>query len=339
MFDDLLKGKRVLITGGTGSFGNTIVNSLLKMDLEKIIIFSRDENKQYHMKNRLEEHSSRLKFIIGDVRDLEKLRQSFKGIDVIFHAAAYKHVPGYESFPMEAIKTNIHGAHNVKLAAIENNVEKVVAISTDKAVKPVNVMGMTKALQEKVMLDDTESDTDFICVRYGNVLSSRGSVVPFFREMIKQKNPLPITHKDMTRYLLTLEQAIGLVFHATKNGKSGQLFVKKMPGCKIVDLASVMGEAIAGDPNYPVKFVGIRPGEKIHELLVSEEEMRRAKETENHYIIHKHGALDAPEIKTPLNEYSSNSFLPMGRKEILDILNSGGELNPEKQPQEQLYMI
>ncbi len=325
MFENLLKGKRVLVTGGTGSFGNTIINSLLKMDPEKIVIFSRDENKQYHMKNRLEEHESRLKFIIGDVRDIEKLKQSFKGIDVIYHAAAYKHVPGYESFPMEAVKTNLLGAYNVKMAAIENDVKKVVTISTDKAVKPVNVMGMTKALQERVMFDDTDSTTDFICVRYGNVLSSRGSVIPFFKERIKNKKFLPITHSDMTRFLLSLEQAIGLVFYATKYGKNGQLFVKKMPACKITDLAKVMGEILANNPNYPTKIVGIRPGEKIHELLVSEEEMRRAKETEDYYIIHKHGLLEKPELINNLTEYGSNTFASLNREEIIDILKIAGE--------------
>lgn len=330
MLDDIVKGKTVLVTGGTGSFGNTIIDVLIRMDPKKIIIFSRDEDKQYHMKNRLEDHAHRLKFIIGDVRDLEKLRQTFKRVDIVYHAAAYKHVPGYESYPMEAIKTNIHGAYNVKLAAVENNVEKVVAISTDKAVKPVNVMGMTKALQEKVMLDDTESNTEFICVRYGNVLSSRGSVVPFFKEMIKQGKEIPITHKDMTRYLLTLEEAIELVFHATKNGKNGQLFVKKMPACRITDLASVMGEVFANNPNYPTKEVGIRHGEKIHELLVSEEEMRRSKETESHYIIHKHGALKNPEIITQINEYASNTNPPLEREQIKGLLkNAKGQIKEE----------
>ena len=330
MFEDLVKGKTVLVTGGTGSFGNTIIDTLLKMEPGKIIIFSRDEDKQYHMKNRLEGHADKLRFIIGDVRDLEKLRQTFKGVDIVYHAAAYKHVPGYESFPMEAIKTNIYGAYNVKLAAVENNVEKVVAISTDKAVKPVNVMGMTKALQEKVMLDDTESDTKFICVRYGNVLSSRGSVVPFFKERIKSGKEIPITHREMTRYLLTLEEAIELVFHATKFGKSGQLFVKKMPACRIVDLAGVMGEIFANDPNYPVKEVGIRPGEKIHELLVSEEEMRRAKETESHYIIHKHGVLEKPELIAQINEYASNTYAPLTREQIKELLkNAKGEIKEE----------
>ena len=338
MGENPVDGKTVLVTGGTGSFGNTIINSLLQMDTKKVIIFSRDENKQYHMKNRLEEHLDRLKFVIGDVRDLEKLRQSFKNVDVIYHAAAYKHVPGYESFPMEAVKTNVLGAHNVKMAAIENNVEKVVAISTDKAVKPINVMGMTKALQEKVMLDDTESSTDFICVRYGNVLSSRGSVIPFFKERIKNKKFLPITHQDMTRYLLSLEQAIDLVFHATKHGKSGQLFVRKMPACRIADLASVMGEMFAGDPDYPTKIVGIRQGEKIHELLVSEEEMRRAKETENHYIIHKHGLLEKPEVMTALVEYGSNTFPPLTREEIVNILKIASE-EISNVPQETIYHI
>ena len=339
MFHDIFQGKRVLITGGTGSFGNTIVGSLLQTDPAKVIIFSRDENKQYHTKNRLEDYGDKLKFIIGDVRDQEKLNQSFKNVDIIFHAAAYKHVPGYESFPMEAVKTNVLGAHNVKIAAMANNVEKVIAISTDKAVKPVNVMGMTKALQEKVMLDDTDSSTDFICVRYGNVLSSRGSVVPFFKERILQKKPLPITHPEMTRYLLTLEQAIGLVFHATKHGKSGELFVKKMPACRIVDLASVMGEAFANKPDYPTQIVGIRPGEKIHELLVSEEEMRRVKETDHHYIVYKHGVVEKPDIKTPINEYGSNTYPPLSKEAILEILKVGGEIHLEGDIQHQLYLI
>ena len=323
---EYVKDKNILITGGTGSFGHQIVSQLVKFEPNKIVIFSRDEKKQYDMQNEFEEHSDLLEFIIGDVRDYAKIHESMKNVEVVYHAAALKQVPNCEFHPFEAVKTNVLGAENVRRAAIENDVEVVVAISTDKAVKPVNVMGMTKAIQERVMLNSTNRkwNTKFLCVRYGNVIGSRGSVIPFFKQRIEEGKFLPITDNEMTRFLLSLEDAIGLVFKATVEGETGQLFVKKMPACYVLDLAKVMSKAITGEDNYPIKEVGIRPGEKIHEVLVSEEEMRRAVETEMHYVIQPYGKLEKPLLMRDLKEYTSDNTQILNEDEIISLLKKEG---------------
>ncbi len=330
-----IDGKVVMVTGGTGSFGHQIVDELLKLNPKQIIIFSRDEDKQYKM--RLEYQSEKLKFVIGDVRDFDRVLEATYGVDVIFHAAALKHVPYCEFHPYEAVKTNVIGAHNVKRAAILNNVSKLIAISTDKAVKPVNAMGMSKALQEKTLLSNggKENNTTIAFVRYGNVVGSRGSVVPFFKEKVLKNEPLPITHQDMTRFLLTLPQSIQLVFYALKTAKGGEIFVKKSPSCRIVELAKVMAEALTGKEDYPIKIVGVRPGEKIHEILVSEEEIIRTDEKEEYFIIYPHEKFFDPntrtlfdsltKIKVPtIKEYSSTNTTMLDEKEILEILKSTG---------------
>ena len=319
---EYVKDKNILITGGTGSFGHQIVSQLVKYEPNKIVIFSRDEKKQYDMQNEFEEHDDLLEFIIGDVRDYAKIHEAMRNVEVVYHAAALKQVPNCEFHPFEAVKTNVIGAENVRRAAIENNVEVVVAISTDKAVKPVNVMGMTKAIQERVMLNSTNRkwNTRFLCVRYGNVIGSRGSVIPFFKQRIEEGKFLPITNNEMTRFLLLLEDAIGLVFKATVEGETGQLFVKKMPACYVLDLAKVMSKAITGEDNYPIKEVGIRPGEKIHEVLVSEEEMRRASETEMHYVIQPYGKLEKPLLMRDLKEYASGNTQILNEDEIITLL-------------------
>ena len=321
-----LKGKNILITGGTGSFGHQIVSQLIEFKPNKIVIFSRDEKKQYDMQNEFEGHRDLIEFIIGDVRDYTKIYEAMKNIDIVYHAAALKQVPNCEFHPFEAVKTNILGAENVRRASIENGVEVVVAVSTDKAVKPINVMGMTKAIQERIMLNPTNGkwDTKFICVRYGNVIGSRGSVIPFFKQRIERGEFLPITNYEMTRFLLSLKDAIGLVFKATIEGETGQLFVKKMLSCYIVDLAKVMSKAITGKEDYSIKEVGIRPGEKIHEVLVSEEEMLRAVETEMHYIIHPHGELERPRLMRDLKEYTSNNTKILNEDEIISLLKHEG---------------
>lgn len=323
-----IKNKNVLITGGTGSFGYQITNELLKIKPNKIIILSRDEKKQYDMKNFFE-HNDFLEFIIGDVRDYARVYEAMKDVDIVFHAAALKQVPNCEFHPFEAVKTNIIGAENVRRAAMENDVNTVIAISTDKAVKPINVMGMTKAIQERIMLNSNNLNDDrwrtkFLCVRYGNVIGSRGSVIPFFKKRIEENKFLPITNYDMTRFLLTLHQAIDLVFKATVEGESGQLFVKKMPACKIVDLAKVMSKEITGRDDYPIKEVGIRPGEKIHEVLVSEEEMRRSIETETHYVIYPHGMLEKPKLINDIAEYASYNTTQLDNKSLAELLRSEG---------------
>jgi FlaA1/EpsC-like NDP-sugar epimerase len=321
-----LKGKNILITGGTGSFGHQIVSQLIEFKPNKIVIFSRDEKKQYDMQNEFEGHSDLIEFIIGDVRDYTKIYEAMKNIDIVYHAAALKQVPNCEFHPFEAVKTNILGAENVRRASIENGVEVVVAVGTDKAVKPINVMGMTKAIQERIMLNPTNGkwDTKFICVRYGNVIGSRGSVIPFFKQRVEESKFLPVTDYKMTRFLLSLKDAIGLVFKATIEGETGQLFVKKMPACYVTDLAKAMSTAMTGKEDYSIKEVGIRPGEKIHEVLVSEEEMRRAVETGTHYIIHPHGKLETPCLIRDLKEYTSNNTKILNEDEIISLLKHEG---------------
>ena len=312
-YSSIIDEKNILITGGTGSFGRQLVKEISNLAPKKVVIFSRDEDKQYAMKQDLadEEISKKLSFVIGDIRDYERFYSTSKDMDVIFHAAALKQVPTVELYPYEAVKTNIIGTYNIVRAAVARKVKNVISISTDKAVKPVNAMGMTKALQEKIMLsDDLQKDgTKFSCVRYGNVLGSRGSVIPLWDLKIEKNQPLPVTHPDMTRFMLTLSEAIHVVFYALKNTKGGEIFVKKAPAAKIVELAKVYAELKSKKKNYPVEYVGIRAGEKIHEVLVSQEEKRHATEEKNHFIIHKENEFDTKSIKNldTLEEYGSNT--------------------------------
>ncbi|MBA3632975.1 MAG: polysaccharide biosynthesis protein [Acidobacteria bacterium] len=295
-----LEGKRILVTGGTGSLGQTLVNRLLTGEIGKparITVFSRDEAKQHYM--RLEFMHKRtatddviyqdsqdiLNFRIGDVRDYSALLGAMREADVVFHAAALKQVPSCEYFPFEAILTNIVGAQNVTRAIRENNlpVEKVVGISTDKACKPINVMGMTKALQERVLIEANRDcpDTSFVCVRYGNVIASRGSIVPLFVEQVRKNQPLTVTLEEMTRFLLSLDRAVDTVFAAITEGFRGETYVPKVAAAKMIDVA----KAIMGEKDLPIVFTGIRPGEKIHEIMVSEEECFRTAERGDYYVI------------------------------------------------------
>ena len=325
-FSNVLSDRRILITGGTGSFGHQVLNELLNYNPKQIIIFSRDEDKQHKMRSeyRKEYESGKLKFVIGDVRDYRRLLEIFKNVDVVFHAAALKHVPYGEFHPMEIVKTNILGAHNVKEASIECGVSNLVAISTDKAVKPINAMGISKALQEKVLLNNAgnEDKITISCVRYGNVLGSRGSVMPLFDSKLSKKEPLPITHPEMTRFMLTLPQAIELVFHTLANSKGGEIFVKKSPACKIIDLAQAYAEVMTQNENYPIEIIGIRPGEKIHELLVAEEEMHRARETDTHFIVQPFNEMQniRPDEQRKLRFYGSNNTTMLDKQGLLDML-------------------
>jgi FlaA1/EpsC-like NDP-sugar epimerase len=324
-YSPIIDGKNILITGGTGSFGRQLVKEISNLAPKKVVIFSRDEDKQYVMKQDLadEEISKRLSFVIGDIRDYERFYSTSKDMDVIFHAAALKQVPTVELYPYEAVKTNIIGTYNIVRAAVARKVKNVISISTDKAVKPVNAMGMTKALQEKIMLsDDLQKDgTKFSCVRYGNVLGSRGSVIPLWDLKIKKNKPLPVTHPDMTRFMLTLNEAIHLVFYALKNTHGGEIFVKKAPATKIVDLAKVYAEIKTGNSDYPINLVGRRAGEKIHEVLVSEEEMRNVKEMEDHYIIHRELEFDLDSLKKEkLSEYSSDTVPLITKPELKNLM-------------------
>jgi UDP-N-acetylglucosamine 4,6-dehydratase len=323
----VLKGKRILITGGTGSFGRAIVKELLRFEPARIHIYSRDEKKQYDMAMEYKRHPL-LRFNIGDVRDLERTRDAMRGVDIVFNAAALKQVPACEYAPFEAAETNIIGANNVRRAAIEAGVHTVLSISTDKAVKPVNVMGMTKAIQERIMLDPTysTSETKFVCVRYGNVLGSRGSVVPLFADQVRRGLALPITHHDMTRFQLTLAEAVQLVFVATVKGESGDLWVQKMPAARIADLGQALAYGMTGNTDYPVEVIGMRPGEKMHEVLVSEEEMWRATELENHYLIPswaKSQDKEGAEI-VDASEYTSEITHRLTTDEMLAMLEEDG---------------
>ena len=321
-YSSILNNKNILITGGTGSFGHQMILELMQYKPKLIRIFSRDEDKQYNLKQEFLESPilDKIQFVIGDVRDYERIYSVTKDMDIIFHAAALKHVPSVEAHPYEAVKTNIVGAFNVVTAAVACQVDKVVAVSTDKAVKPVNAMGMTKALQEKLILSDeiTKDKTTFCCVRYGNVLGSRGSVIPLWDKHLEQNKPLPITHPDMTRFMLTLSQAIDLVFYSLKHAKGGEIFVKKAPATKMIDLARAYAELKTGEKNYPLTYIGIRAGEKIHEILVSEEEMRHIKEEKDHFVIKREAEIDKSFVKKKTNfiEYGSGNTLQLSVKEL-----------------------
>jgi len=321
-YSSVLDNKNILITGGTGSFGHQMIIELMKYKPKLIRIFSRDEDKQHNLKQELLESPilDKIQFVIGDVRDYDRMYSVTKDMDIIFHAAALKQVPSVEAHPYEAVKTNIIGAYNVVTAAVARKVSKVIAVSTDKAVKPVNAMGMTKALQEKLILSDeiTKDKTTFCCVRYGNVLGSRGSVIPLWDKRLEQNKPLPITHPDMTRFVLTLSQAIDLVFYSLKNGKGGEIFVKKAPATKMVNLARAYAELKTGKKNYPLEYIGIRAGEKIDEVLVSEEEMRRVSEKKDHFVIKRESLIDKNFLKksTKLTEYGSGTITPLNIEEL-----------------------
>ena len=325
-YSSILDNKNILITGGTGSFGHQMIIELMKYKPKLIRIFSRDEDKQHNLKQELLESPilDKIQFVIGDVRDYDRMYSVTKDMDIIFHAAALKQVPSVEAHPYEAVKTNIIGAYNVVTAATARKVSKVIAVSTDKAVKPVNAMGMTKALQEKLILSDeiTKDKTTFCCVRYGNVLGSRGSVIPLWDKRLEQNKSLPITHPDMTRFMLTLSQAIDLVFYSLKNGKGGEIFVKKAPATKMVNLARAYAELKTGKKNYPLEYIGIRAGEKIDEVLVSEEEMRHVSEKKDHFVIKRESLIDKSFLKksTKLTEYGSGTITPLNIEELKSLM-------------------
>lgn len=284
-----IEDKKILLTGGTGSFGKYILPFLLKYNPQQIIIFSRDEDKQHHMRREFAS-ADNIRFTIGDVRDLLRIKEVSRNVDTVIHAAALKQVPYCEEYPPEAILTNVIGARNIQIVCIENKVEKAIGISTDKAVKPVNVMGMTKSLQERIFTASPADYTKFACVRYGNVIGSRGSVIPLFLDRIHEGKKLPITHPDMTRFLITLRYAINLVFLALIQMKGGEVFVRKCPSCRIIQLGKVMYKEFNPEQARTLKndyFIemGIRPGEKIHEVLVSEDEARQRAEDKGHYYV------------------------------------------------------
>lgn len=265
-----LKGKRILVTGGTGSFGNALLDALVGVDAQ-VVVFSRDEKKQHEM--HLARHSSTIEFVIGDIRDRDKLTSAMRGADFVFHAAALKHVPVGEQFPEEVIATNVLGTKNVLDAAEQTGVQKVINISTDKAVEPINAYGMTKALAEKLVAARL-GNTAYVNLRYGNVLGSRGSVVPLFLDQISRGQPLTITHDAMTRFLMPLEHAVLLVDKCVRDGKNGDLFVIRSPAATVATVADALSLHFGRDLQR--RIIGVRPGEKMHEVLLTSEEERRA---------------------------------------------------------------
>ena len=281
----MFENKTLLITGGTGSFGHTVLKRFLSKDVNEIRIFSRDESKQEEM--RLTLNNNKLKFHIGDVRNYDSLHQAMKGVDYVFHAAALKQVPSCEFYPLEAVRTNVLGAENVMSAAIANHVQRVVVLSTDKAVYPINAMGLSKALMEKFMVAkarmQNEGETVLCATRYGNVMASRGSVIPLFVSQLKEGKPLTITDPNMTRFLMSLEDSVDLVLHAYEHGAQGDIFIQKAPASTVADLAQALKELF--NRGNPIRIIGTRHGEKLYESLVSREEMARAEDMLRYYRI------------------------------------------------------
>ena len=286
MKKDIFEGKTLLITGGTGSFGNKVLEMFLDSNLKEIRIFSRDEKKQDDMRKKYK--NEKIKFYIGDVRDITTIDNAMAGVDYVFHAAALKQVPSCEFFPIEAAKTNVFGSYNVLESAVKNGVKKIVCLSTDKAAYPINAMGMSKALMEKTIIAKarmlgSNAKTTICLTRYGNVMGSRGSVIPLFYKLIKDGKPLTITDPNMTRYMMTLEDAVKLVMYAFENGEQGDLFVQKAPGATISTLADAVKKY--KNSNVDIKIIGTRHGEKDHEVLVTREEMTKADDLGDYYRV------------------------------------------------------
>lgn len=330
-----IEGKTILITGGTGSFGNAVTSRLLTLNPKKIVIFSRDEKKQFDMGNKY--NNDKLKFIIGDVRDKESIHYAMHDIDFVFHAAALKQVPNCEFFPIEAIRTNALGAYNVIHSAIDNNIERVTILSTDKAVNPINVMGMTKALMERIMIASSREKRGkraILCgTRYGNVMYTRGSVIPYFIDLMELGKPLKITHGQMTRFLMPLSESVDLVLYTMTNGRDGEIFVRKSPAASVKDLAIAVSELFKYDKG--IEEIGIRPGEKTHETLISREELLRTEDCGNYYRI----APESPSIDyrnyyfngkklemVPEEGYTSANTKRLNVKEIKELLLSLDEI-------------
>lgn len=334
MNNEIFKGKTLMITGGTGSFGNTVLNSFLQTEIGEIRIFSRDEKKQDDMRHeyqaRYPEYADKLQFYIGDVRDLQSVKSAIHGVDYIFHAAALKQVPSCEFFPLEAVKTNVFGTENVLTAAIEEGVKTIICLSTDKAAYPVNAMGTSKAMMEKVIVakSRTTSKTKICCTRYGNVLCSRGSVVPLWIEQIREGKPITLTAPDMTRFVMSLPEAVELVLFAFENGESGDILVQKAPACTIETLAKATTELF--DPGHEINIIGIRHGEKMYETLLTNEECAHAYDMGGFYRVpcDKRGLnydkyfTQGETARNRLTEFNSNNTRLMNVEEVKEKLLS-----------------
>ena len=314
--------KILLITGGTGSFGNAVLHRFLKTDIGEIRVFSRDEKKQDDMRHEFQatmpEVAEKIKFYIGDVRDLSSVKSAIHGVDYIFHAAALKQVPSCEFFPMEAVRTNVIGTDNVLTAAIEEGVKTVICLSTDKAAYPVNAMGITKALEERVAVAKSRTvdpvKTKICCTRYGNVMCSRGSVIPLWIDQIKKGQPITITEGSMTRFIMSLDEAVDLVLFAFEHGTSGDVLVQKAPACTIKTQAEAVCELFGGNPKS-IKVIGIRHGEKMYETLLTNEECSKAEDMGNFYRVpcdsrglnYDNYFTKGDEKRNPLHEFNSNN--------------------------------
>ena len=323
----MFKNKTIMITGGTGSFGEALLNKLLNLKVKEIRIFSRDEKKQEDL--RIKHNKKNIKFIIGDVRDYKSIRESSVGVDFLFHAAALKQVPSCEFFPLEAVNTNIIGTENTLNAAIENSIKRVIVLSTDKAVYPINAMGISKAMAEKIAISKSRyGKNTIICItRYGNVMGSRGSVIPLFKNQISEGKSITVTNPNMTRFLMTLEESVDLVLYAFKYGKPGDIFVKKSPATSI----SILAEAISSilKSKSELKIIGTRHGEKMYETLISREESLRLKDLKSFYKISN----DSRDLNYSLYfskgkkkkkefEYNSDNTKQLNFKEVVKLLNS-----------------
>ena len=316
----IFQGKTLLITGGTGSFGNAVLNRFLNTDIAEIRVFSRDEKKQDDMRHefqaKLPEAAGKIKFYIGDVRDLASVKSAMVGVDYVFHAAALKQVPSCEFFPMEAVRTNVIGTDNVLTAAIEAGVESVICLSTDKAAYPINAMGITKALEEKVAVakSRTSGKTRICCTRYGNVMCSRGSVIPLWIDQIKNGQPITVTEPSMTRFIMSLEEAVDLVLFAFEHGQNGDLFIQKAPACTIQTQAEAVCQLFGGKKE-DIRVIGIRHGEKLYETLLTNEECAKAEDmgdfyrvpADNRSLNYDKYFSEGDEQRSTLTEFNSNN--------------------------------
>ncbi|MBP3559728.1 MAG: polysaccharide biosynthesis protein [Clostridia bacterium] len=330
----LFEGKTLLITGGTGSFGNAVLNRFLNTDIGEIRVFSRDEKKQDDMRHefqaKMPEVAEKIKFYIGDVRDLQSVKNAMHGVDYIFHAAALKQVPSCEFFPMEAVRTNVIGTDNVLTAAIEEGVKSVICLSTDKAAYPVNAMGITKALEERVAVAKSRntSTTKICCTRYGNVMCSRGSVIPLWIDQIRAGNPITITEPSMTRFVMSLDEAVDLVLFAFENGVNGDILVQKAPACTIEVLAKAVTSLFG--PDTEIKVIGIRHGEKLYETLLTNEECANAVDMGDFYRVPSDNRglnydkyfKDGDKERTNLSEFNSNNTELLTVEEVKEKLLS-----------------
>ena len=330
----LFEGKTLLITGGTGSFGNAVLNRFLNTDIGEIRVFSRDEKKQDDMRHefqaKMPQVAEKIKFYIGDVRDLQSVKNAMHGVDYIFHAAALKQVPSCEFFPMEAVRTNVIGTDNVLTAAIEEGVKSVICLSTDKAAYPVNAMGITKALEERVAVAKSRNTntTKICCTRYGNVMCSRGSVIPLWIDQIRVGNPITITEPSMTRFVMSLDEAVDLVLFAFENGVNGDILVQKAPACTIEVLAKAVTSLFG--PDTEIKVIGIRHGEKLYETLLTNEECANAVDMGDFYRVPSDNRglnydkyfKDGDKKRTNLSEFNSNNTELLTVEEVKEKLLS-----------------